>query len=220
MGLVIHSNAAFEQKRPVGVARARGAISRLRSENDRLRDEIQRLRQFQEMAFRDALTGLRNRRSFEERLEEECARVRRGRDYRFAVVVVDVDDFKSINDTLGHATGDEVLRAVAQLMKSNVRTVDLCYRIGGDEFAVVLPDTDYRGAQIVIDRLRDGADPAYASLPVPVGLSLGAAGCPPEDPDTDSVVAAADRAMYADKARRKAQADQCPGAEVPSNPGH
>ena len=209
MGLVIHSNAAFEQKRSLGgdTTKPRGAISRLRSENSRLRNEIQRLRQFQELAFRDPLTGLRNRRSFEERLEEECARVRRGRGYRFAVVVVDVDDFKSINDTLGHATGDQVLRAVAQLMKNHVRTVDLCYRIGGDEFAVVLPDTDERGAQVVVGRLRKGVDPAYTTLPVPVGLSLGAAGCPPEDPDTDSVVAAADRAMYADKSRRKSLTD-------------
>jgi len=205
MGLVIHSNAAFEQRRSwIGdPSSARGAISRLRSENDRLRNEIRRLRQFQELAFRDPLTGLRNRRSFEERLEEECARVRRGRGYRFAVVVVDVDDFKAINDTLGHATGDRVLQAVAKLLRSSVREVDLCFRIGGDEFAVILPDTDDDGAQVVLQRLREGADPAI--MPVPVGLSLGAAGCPPQNPDIASVVAAADRAMYADKARRKSQ---------------
>jgi len=209
MGLVIHSNAALEQRRSMigDTAGVRGTISRLRAENNRLRNEIRRLAQFQEMAFRDALTSLRNRRSFEERLGEECARVRRGQDYRFAVVVVDVDDFKAINDTLGHATGDQVLRAVAQLLQRNVREVDLCFRIGGDEFAVILPGTDETGAQVVIDRLRKGADPAYAALPVPVGLSLGAAGCPPEDPSTDSVVAAADLAMYADKARRKSMGD-------------
>ena len=115
MSLVILRNETIESGDTVG-GPARplfgSAEARLRAENARLRAEIQRLQRFQELAFRDSLTSLRNRRSFEERLAEECARTRRGHDYRFAVVLVDVDDFKAINDTFGHATGDEVLRAV------------------------------------------------------------------------------------------------------------
>ncbi len=177
-------------------------VARLRRENASLRREVERLRQYRELAFRDPLTGLLNRRSFHERLDEECARVRRGT-YRFAVVLIDVDDFKAINDTLGHATGDEVLRAVARVLEHDTREVDLCYRIGGDEFAIILPDTDPEGADTVLLRLREAVDPAWCALPVPVGLSMGLAAAPPTDPDPEALVAAADEQMYLDKARRK-----------------
>jgi diguanylate cyclase (GGDEF)-like protein len=203
MSLVILKNEQLERRRPASHAPATATVAKLRSENAALRREIDRLHQYRELAFRDPLTGLLNRRSFHERLGEECARVRRGGTYRFAVILIDVDDFKAVNDTLGHATGDEVLRATARLLEHDTREVDLCYRIGGDEFAIILPDTDPTGAESVLERLRQAVDPAWYALPVPVGLSMGVAAAPPTDPDPDAVVAAADAEMYRDKARRK-----------------
>ena len=210
MGLVIYRNEVFESARrdarvPETPGELRSQVSRLRSENSRLRRELSRLGEYQQLAYRDALTGLRNRRAFEERLTEECARASRHDGYRFSVLLLDVDDFKAINDTFGHATGDEVLRSVAALLEESVRTVDLCYRIGGDEFAIILPDTGSDGSTVVVARMRKALDPAYHALPVPVGLSIGIASSPPTEPDADAVVAAADADMYRDKLARKAQ---------------
>ncbi len=213
MGLVIYRNEVFENARhdvrlPDTPGEMRAQLARLRAENSRLRRELEQLGEYQQMAFRDALTGLRNRRSFEERLAEECARARRSDGYHFSVLLLDVDEFKAINDTFGHATGDEVLRAVAEVLEDSVRTVDLCYRIGGDEFAIILPDTGVQGAARVVERLRTAMDPAFHALPVPVGLSVGMASSPPTEPDAAAVVAAADAAMYRDKAARKARTIQ------------
>ncbi len=213
MGLVIYRNEVFENARtevrlPDTPGELRAQMARLRAENSRLRRELQRLGEYQQLAFRDALTGLRNRRSFEERLTEESARARRNEGYGFSVLMLDVDDFKAINDTFGHATGDEVLRSVAELLEDSVRTVDLCYRIGGDEFAIILPDTGDAGAGAVLDRLRVAMDPAFHALPVPVGLSIGLASSPPTAADASAVVAAADADMYRDKQARKARTVQ------------
>lgn len=213
MGLVIYRNEVFENARgevriPEAPGEQRAQMARLRAENSRLRRELQRLGEYQQMAFRDALTGLRNRRSFEERLAEECARASRNEGYRFSVLLLDVDDFKAINDTFGHATGDEVLRSVAELIEDSVRSVDLCYRIGGDEFAIILPDTGDGGAAAVVERLRVAVDPAFHALPVPVGLSIGLASSPPTAPDASAVVAEADADMYRDKQARKARTIQ------------
>ncbi len=180
-------------------------ISQLRSENTSLRREVQRLSSFESLAYRDHLTGLLNRRAFAERLDEECARVRRGPEYGFSIVVVDVDDFKAINDTYGHATGDEVLSTVAFLLERNVRNVDLCYRIGGDEFAILLPGTDEAGSDIVVRRLSARMSIAVSTLQPIVSLSFGGAAAPPGEADPDAIVARADEAMYRDKRQRKAE---------------
>lgn len=182
-----------------------GTISHLREENASLRLEVQRLTAFESLAYRDHLTGLLNRRAFAERLDEECARVRRGPDYQFALVVVDIDEFKEINDTYGHAIGDEVLSTVAFLLERNVRNVDLCYRIGGDEFAIILPGTDEKGGRNVVHRLAARMAIAVSTLRPMVGLSIGVAAAPPQTAVADAVVAAADEAMYRDKRRRKAE---------------
>jgi diguanylate cyclase (GGDEF)-like protein len=179
-------------------------LADLVEENASLRREICRLSAYRALAYGDHLTGLNNRRAFVDRLAEECARTRRNSGYTFSVILVDLDDFKTINDTLGHAEGDRVLVAVARFLERNTRAVDVCSRIGGDEFAVILPDTDEIGRQAVVDRLRHAVRPAIDGKTERIGMSVGVATCPPEIPDADGVVAAADQAMYRDKERRKA----------------
>ena len=179
-------------------------LAELVAENTALKQEICRLSAYRTLAYRDALTGLNNRRAFTDRLAEECARTSRRAGYTFSVVLVDLDEFKTINDTLGHAEGDRVLVAVARYLERNTRSVDVCCRIGGDEFAVILPDTDEVGRQIVVDRLQHAVRPAIDGKTERIGMSVGVATCPPEIPDADRVVAAADEAMYRDKERRRA----------------
>lgn len=180
----------------------RGEIARLAAENAALKREMQQLNVYRTMAYRDPLTDLRNRRAFDERLDEECARARRHVGYGFSLILIDLDDFKMINDSQGHAVGDLALEAVSEFLAISTREVDLCFRLGGDEFALMLPDTDVDGCRAVVRRLRQGA-PFSHGLPDRIGLSVGVAGSPPDDPRPDAVLAAADRAMYRDKNRRK-----------------
>ena len=100
---------------------------------------------------RDLLTDLGNRRAYEERMEKEAARAERY-GHPFSLILLDLDGFKRVNDTAGHPAGDQVLRNVAQACRQ-IRTADDCYRIGGDEFAIVLPDTPVSGARIVGRRI-------------------------------------------------------------------
>lgn len=181
-----------------------GELSRLRRENDELRREVDRLAIYRQMAYRDYLTGLHNRRYFEERIREECARASRTVGYCFSVVLIDVDDFKTINDTLGHAVGDDVLESVARFIQHGVRESDVVCRLGGDEFAVLLAHTPEAGCEVVIQRMRLALEQSQKSFPTPVGLSLGGAAHPPGPADSEGTMAQADTAMYMDKRRRKA----------------
>lgn len=101
----------------------------------------------------DALTGVNNRRAFEERLQEEVKRAERYKT-NCSLLMIDVDRFKEYNDTFGHIAGDEALRAVADLLKSNVRAHDYLARYGGEEFVIILPNTDLAGARIMGERFR------------------------------------------------------------------
>lgn len=128
---------------------------------DMMRDLNERL---QWLSSRDALTGLPNRRFALQRLEEEHARAQRsGRP--FSVVLADIDDFKAVNDTLGHEAGDQALASVATTLAASVRDYDLCARWGGEEFLVLLPDTAPVPARESAERLRE----SIAATPVTVG---------------------------------------------------
>ncbi|GAB4147845.1 MAG: hypothetical protein Fur0037_16140 [Planctomycetota bacterium] len=105
-----------------------------------------------ELARTDVLTEIENRRSFWEAAERELERCRRFQQ-PFALVYVDVDDFKSVNDRLGHRAGDELLRSVADVLRDGVRKTDVAARIGGDEFALLLTGTDSEGARIAVEKL-------------------------------------------------------------------
>jgi diguanylate cyclase (GGDEF)-like protein len=150
----------------------------------------------------DPLTGVANRRKLMERGEEELSRARR---YNFplSVVMVDLDHFKRLNDTHGHALGDQALRAAAQLLVAGVREVDLVSRSGGEEFAILLPGTDLPTGIEIAERLRLAV--RGGEIPSPhgaVGLtaSFGVAELQPRDVSIDQVIARADRALYRAKA--------------------
>src|SRR5690606_7240102 len=135
----IQKDREIDRLRNVELARA---FTDLREMHERLERQAAKL---ERLSLTDDLTGLHNRRAFEERLADEVARARRT-NRPLSVLMVDLDDFKLVNDVHSHAAGDAVLRATAQAMLACVRDVDTCARIGGEEFIVLLPETDLAGA--------------------------------------------------------------------------
>jgi diguanylate cyclase (GGDEF)-like protein len=177
----------------------RRELIRMRAEIDRLREENERLAR---LAYRDALTGLRNRRCFTERLNEELCRLRRNPGGALSVICIDVNSFKQLNDTEGHAAGDAALLAVAHVLESLVRAEDLVCRLGGDEFGVLLPDSQRDQAERVLARIIAHA-PALAGVGLNLRpLALGLASWLPGD-DEVSLLSRADDEMYADKRNMK-----------------
>lgn len=182
-------------------------LLRLSRQNATLRREVARLQVYRAMAYRDPLTGLWNRRYFEDRLREELSRSRRaGPERRFSVMVVDVDDFKRVNDLYGHAAGDAVLKEVGEFLIAHLRNHDVACRTGGDEFAVLLPDLSAADCGALLERLRSATLVPAEAEKTPVSLSLGTASWPEAGDSLDSILAQADRAMYAAKRRNKARA--------------
>jgi len=153
------------------------------------------------LATRDGLTGLRNRRAFDALLAEEVNRAHR-LGHPLALVVLDLDRFKSINDTHGHPVGDAVLATAARALESEVRTIDRVARIGGEEFAVVLMETDKAEALVVAERLvaavREHPVGIEDGKTLVVTISAGLAVLKADDTDA-SLLAAADKALYAAK---------------------
>jgi diguanylate cyclase (GGDEF)-like protein len=147
------------------------------------------------LAVRDPLTGLCNRRGFFERLEDEARRARRyGRS--FSLAVIDIDDFKAVNDFGGHARGDRLLQAISAGMKRVLRSADLAARIGGDEFAVLFPETPREGAREAVKRLLAALAEATAVSGTVVTFSVGVASCPEDGTNADDIVNRADLLMY------------------------
>ena len=177
------------------LARAR-ALLRLKGTHDRVRG-VQR--ELERMVGSDSLTGLFNRRALIDRLNGEFARVGR---YRtpMALAMIDLDGFKPINDTYGHLFGDQVLRAVGGAMLRSVRTLDIPARYGGDEFVVVLPQTDTAGALRVCERILKNITAlefSPAGEPVTLTASLGIGFYPSEDVATpEDLLSKADEALY------------------------
>ncbi len=164
-----------------------------------LRDRIERLlEQLSGAARTDVLTGMLNRRAFEERFGEELARAtREGR--QLSVVVGDLDGFKVVNDRLGHQAGDEALRRVAREFEKWKRVGDVAARIGGEEFALLVPETDVAGATELADRVRLGVREVFAGDSVPLTISFGIATSPVNGVDADTLLLASDQALYAAK---------------------
>ncbi len=156
------------------------------------------LRSVRRLAMTDALTGLHNRRSFEQILEREVEKTRRTGN-RFALLILDVDHFKTINDRYGHAAGDEILRTVARILIATSRKIDCCARLGGDEFAVLLPETTEGDAPFVVRRLQRALDEYNQDAAIPLSISIGARNVDPAKPE--EILAQADQAMYAVKSQ-------------------
>jgi diguanylate cyclase (GGDEF)-like protein/PAS domain S-box-containing protein len=153
--------------------------------------------QLKKLATVDTLTGLSNRRVLDERVEFEYRFALRHKS-PFSVVMLDLDNFKTINDELGHAAGDEVLRHVGQAMASTMRTTDLTARYGGEEFVVLLPGADTNGAVLFCERLQKALRDS-TTLPSPVTASLGIATMDPTTMNGQHLIQRADEAMYVAK---------------------
>jgi diguanylate cyclase (GGDEF)-like protein len=157
------------------------------------------------LAREDALTGVANRRAFFGALTNAVDLAGR-REGAWTITYVDLDDFKQINDRLGHNTGDDVLRAVAVTLRSATRRVDVVARLGGDEFAVLMPDTDPEQAETAVGKLQAILEGAMAEGGWPVTFSIGVTTFLSAPPSPDIALAVADERMYEVKHDRKAAA--------------
>lgn len=147
---------------------------------------------------RDTLTALPNRRAFQERGELLFAAARRYA-HPVAIAYLDLDGFKVINDTHGHAEGDRVLRVVGSVLQRHTRAADLVARLGGDEFAVLMTDTDADNASVMLERVRRLIDEAMRASEWPITLTIGAVAFPKAPGSLDEALRRADAALYAAK---------------------
>ncbi len=190
------------------INRVKREIGRTRSELERTKGELETLRKqlekYREQSIIDELTKVLNRRGIMDVLSREMARSRRF-NTPLSVIILDIDDFKKVNDTYGHLVGDKVLQAVASIVKENLRATDVVGRYGGEEFLVVLPDTDAEGARVVAEKLRKAIEKKvykYKDKTFKVTVSLGVAQM--REGDTpESLINRADRALYLSKSAGK-----------------
>jgi diguanylate cyclase (GGDEF)-like protein len=154
-------------------------------------------------AFTDYLTGLRTRGYFEQQLDLEFKRAERRRQ-KFALLMIDIDHFKELNDTLGHHAGDQVLRDVASILVKDMREVDTVARYGGEEFVIVLPETTQLGAMYVAERLRHAVEQAKFLVGSPssvrrLTISIGVSVYDSDARFKRELIEASDAALYAAK---------------------
>jgi diguanylate cyclase (GGDEF)-like protein len=171
-------------------------------EAERARNEAL-VRELDQLSREDPLTGVGNRRAWEERVAGELLRANR-QGGTLSVIVCDLDHFKTVNDTLGHAAGDRVLRAASTLLTERVRGSDFVARLGGDEFCVLCPDTGLVDAEVLAVELADLARAMDWPNEAHVTLSVGVAEARPGDTDPGDVLHRADRALYEAKTTRDA----------------
>jgi diguanylate cyclase (GGDEF)-like protein len=184
--------------------------------NARLYEQTQRL------ATTDALTNLSNHRFFRDALALEIARANR-LGYSLGLLMIDVDNFKRVNDTWGHPVGDDVLRSIAQVLASNLRQTDVAARYGGEEFAIVLPGLGPRGVRAVGEKLRRAVKalkPLIADGAPPFQISISVGGVSASHPDLNAVdlIRVADSALYA--AKRQGRDVVCVADDEPSDDQH
>ena len=149
----------------------------------------------EEAAFTDHLTGLANRRRFERQLEREVGRVQRF-EHPFSLLMLDLDNFKSLNDSFGHDTGDEAIRRIGKVLREGTRGIDLAARIGGEEFAVLLVETNKQGGYEVAERLRNAIKQIEIPQAGQITASFGVAECPTDAQTAADILKVADIALY------------------------
>ncbi len=159
------------------------------------------------IAVTDSLTGVVNRRYFQERLLEEVERSRRYNE-PFTLFMIDIDDFKVLNDRYGHLAGDEVLRKVAHVIRDVVRSIDVVARFGGEEFTVILPNTRKKASIVTAERIRTGVELArFMNGRIPpeesLTVSIGIAEFPTDASVIEDIIDKADKALYMAKAKGK-----------------
>jgi diguanylate cyclase len=170
------------------------------SANSRIARLQRELDETSELVRHDPLTGVLNRKGLDEALAQEIARIRR-RSANLCLVLLDVDNFKHINDTYGHKTGDDALRHLASVVRESLRPQDAVGRYGGEEFLIVLPETDLQHANVVITRLQRKLTKRFflaGNQRVLITFSAGIA-CLGPDETPDTAIDRADKAMYAAK---------------------
>lgn len=188
---LISSVVLDQSGEPVAIVTACEDITERKKAEERLRY----------MSTHDTLTGFYNRAFF----EEELKRISEQRLTPVSVIMVDVDGLKEVNDTLGHAAGDKVLKQTASVLLSVFRTEDLVARIGGDEFAIILPGGDHQVVEKAIQRTRDVIDQSTAAMGG-IGLSLSVGAATTDDPDRlEEALKLADERMYKDKLTKTAR---------------
>jgi diguanylate cyclase (GGDEF)-like protein len=169
-------------------------------------------------AYSDTLTGLPNRRALDERLEEEVATARRN-NYSFSVIMMDLDGFKAVNDTYGHAVGDEVLRLVFGQMARGVRTTDFLARYGGDELTLILSQTEMSSVEVVCNKIIEGMTKFKYRLPdgkrLNLGISGGIALYPVHARSGPDLLRAADGALYRAKKYKRGNFEVAHGMTGP-----
>jgi len=164
-----------------------------------------------ELSIHDELTGAYNRRHLVELLDYELKRAFRG-NYQFSVAMLDIDHFKSVNDTYGHQTGDEVLRTVSKMIQDNLRSADFCGRYGGEEFLMVMTQTDLEGAMLCAERVRAAIEKKLfiaSESDFRVTVSLGVTQYQSRE-DLTTLISRADQALYRAKrwGRNRVMCDQ------------
>jgi|SRR5579884_245687 len=168
-----------------------GRVWTFRDITERRRNE----KALQEQATRDSLTGLYNRRYFDQRAEDEIIRADREK-HALAILMCDLDFFKVLNDTLGHQIGDKVLRAVAASILNSTRGIDLIFRWGGDEIVVVLSKTTREGVLTAANRIREGVLHIGNEAGIPLDISIGVSLYPEHGRTIDELINMADRSLY------------------------
>ena len=172
----------------------------------------------EEEAFTDHLTGLANRRRFERQLEGEVSRTSRY-GHAFCLLLLDIDNFKQVNDNHGHEAGDEALKSLAKVLQEGTRGIDLTARIGGEEFAILLTETSMRCAIDVAERLRMAIKGAQIPVVGQIAASFGVAECPSSAQTARELQAAADAALYEAKRQGRDRVAVAPTVESNSVQG-
>jgi len=187
------------------------SLLRIKSLHDELQEKIVQLEDaketLRELAIKDGLTNLFNHRYFKDSIQNEIERAKRNQT-QFSLIMFDIDFFKNYNDTNGHLAGDDVLRIIADLVRKNIRSIDVAARYGGEEFALIFPETDKTAAKIVANKIKNLIDgyKFYNETSQPNGkisISVGVATYPLNGSKMEELIDCADRRLYIAKAKGK-----------------